>query len=145
MGWLLIGLLIAAAFLILLEWWARTDVDSAKRVLFWAAIGACILLCIFLVATGRGFAALVPVGISLWRFRNMGKAAREAGERVMRPRKGNMSRKEALEVLGLKEGASVAEVNTAYRRLMAVNHPDKGGSDWMAAKLNEARKVLLDD
>ncbi len=54
-----------------------------------------------------------------------------------------MSRAEALEVLGLEEDADEAAVKAAYRRLMARFHPDHGGSDWMAAKLNQARSVLL--
>ena len=54
-----------------------------------------------------------------------------------------MTRSEALEVLGLEDGASKTDVNEAYKRLMAQVHPDKGGSDWMAAKLNAARKTLL--
>ncbi|TNE63359.1 MAG: hypothetical protein EP335_09790 [Alphaproteobacteria bacterium] len=54
-----------------------------------------------------------------------------------------MSRDEALEVLGLQPGASEDEINAAYRRLMAQVHPDKGGNDWMASKLNEARRTLL--
>jgi len=56
---------------------------------------------------------------------------------------GRMSRAEALAVLGLGEGASPAEIRTAHRRLMRAAHPDQGGSDWLAARINEARDVLL--
>lgn len=56
---------------------------------------------------------------------------------------GGMSRGEALEILGLEEGADEAAVKAAYHRLMQQVHPDRGGSDWMAAKLNEARRILL--
>jgi hypothetical protein len=58
------------------------------------------------------------------------------------PRAG-MSRAEALEVLGLREGASNDEVRSAHRRLIVRSHPDKGGSDYLAAKINEAKDVLL--
>ena len=56
---------------------------------------------------------------------------------------GPMSRQEALAVLGLADGASEAEIRAAHRRLMRAAHPDSGGSDWMAARLNEAHDVLL--
>jgi hypothetical protein len=56
---------------------------------------------------------------------------------------GRMSRGEALAVLGLAEGASADEIRAAHRRLMRAAHPDGGGSDWLAARINEARDVLL--
>lgn len=56
---------------------------------------------------------------------------------------GPMSRDEALKVLGLHESASDDEIRAAHRRLMLQNHPDKGGSDYLAAKINEARDTLL--
>nr|WP_242480403.1 DnaJ domain-containing protein [Rhodovibrio sodomensis] len=56
-----------------------------------------------------------------------------------------MSRAEALEILGLPEGASREEVQRAYRSLIKKLHPDTGGSDWFAAKLNEAKRVLIGD
>lgn len=59
------------------------------------------------------------------------------------PRSGPMTRAEALAVLGLAEGASTAEIRAAHRRLMRTAHPDQGGSDWLAARLNEARDTLL--
>jgi hypothetical protein len=54
-----------------------------------------------------------------------------------------MSRAEALAVLGLKEGASAEEVRAAHRRLMKEFHPDRGGSDYLAAKINQAKDILL--
>ncbi|MFA7431502.1 MAG: hypothetical protein WCZ23_15185 [Rhodospirillaceae bacterium] len=56
---------------------------------------------------------------------------------------GTMTRQEALDVLGLADNTDDDQVRAAYRRLMARAHPDQGGSTWMAAKLNEARSVLL--
>ena len=46
-------------------------------------------------------------------------------------------------MLGLDEGASDADVQEAWVRLMRVVHPDGGGSDWLAARVNQARDVLL--
>lgn len=60
------------------------------------------------------------------------------------PRGGPMSRAEALEVLGLAEGATSEEIRAAHRRLMRAAHPDQGGSDWLAARINQARDILLE-
>jgi curved DNA-binding protein CbpA len=54
-----------------------------------------------------------------------------------------MTRPEALEVLGLSSSASKSDIQAAYLRLMRAAHPDRGGSDWIAARINQARDVLL--
>ena len=49
----------------------------------------------------------------------------------------------ARDVLGLSEGATEAEIRAAWLRLMRTAHPDGGGSDWLAARVNQAKDVLL--
>jgi hypothetical protein len=68
---------------------------------------------------------------------------RSAAPPPPRGRAGRMTREEALQVLGLQAGADEAAIRAAHRRLMRGAHPDQGGSDWLASRLNEARDTLL--
>ncbi len=56
---------------------------------------------------------------------------------------GAMTRDEALSVLGLKDGATREDVVRAHKRLMQKMHPDRGGSSYLAAKINQAKETLV--
>jgi DnaJ homolog subfamily C member 19 len=102
-------------------------------------------LLVGMVAAGTAYASRAVI-LALSR----GGAARAAGAAAPRfPRafaggfEEEMTRKEALLVLGLREGSSKEQIRAAHRKLMRLNHPDNGGSTFVATKVNEAKDQLL--
>jgi hypothetical protein len=54
-----------------------------------------------------------------------------------------MSKREAALILGVRESATPERIKEAHRRILLLNHPDRGGSAHIAAKINEAKDLLL--
>lgn len=76
-------------------------------------------------------------------WRPAGEAQRDSWRSEARRRSGAMSQDEAYEVLGLQKGASREEVVRSHRSLMKKLHPDHGGTTDLAARVNEAKEVLM--
>lgn len=86
---------------------------------------------------------LVPIAwraLAFWR-------SRQSKTKSHPPKTSNtqLSKVEALDILGLKPQASRDEIIAAHKRLMQKAHPDRGGNDWLASRINAAKDTLLDE
>jgi hypothetical protein len=159
---LVAGLALLVLLLVLVRGYVGTDVKSLLKGFRFSGGILLALLTLVLVATGRdAFAFIAASGAWALLFGstppwhrnpygaggNAGSAgandARAGSGRNVPAGRSSMSREEALNVLGLKEGASIADIRAAHRRLILQTHPDKGGTNYLAAKINEAKDVLL--
>lgn len=77
--------------------------------------------------------------------RHHGAAWRERRGPATRAPTGSMTAREAREILGVSESTSRDDIVAAHRRLMQKMHPDRGGSHYLASKINQAKDVLLND
>ena len=143
---LALGLAVLAAALGAAHAFSRASVASVKSFLAWVAALGGLALAALLFLSGReslamsGLAFAGPLLLNVWRGRG---GPGPGSSRSASPSPGRMSRKEALEILGLREGASDGDVRAAWVRVMRGVHPDGGGTDWLAARVNQARDVLL--
>jgi len=90
----------------------------------------------FIVGVGAIAAAIA--GRSFLR-----RSAQGAEQWVKGGFKAKMDRKEALAILGLKDNVALkTRLKDAHRQIMLANHPDRGGSPYLASKINEAKDLL---
>ncbi|VAW53503.1 DnaJ domain protein [hydrothermal vent metagenome] len=167
---LIILIAVAAIALILWHKISKTKGEKRKKMILWSIIGSVLAILAVLAVTGHlniitamiaGAVALLPRAIQMAKYlpfinrlyqqhgRQHGQQHKQQNARQNNQQqsqanaKQNMSVDEALQVLGLEASYTEDDVVQAHRRMMQKVHPDRGGSDYLAAQINQAKEVLL--
>ena len=153
---LFLALVALAGIMWYLGWYNRATPEQRNRSLrsiLLYGVGAAILV---LVLTGRipwlfaMISAAVPwlnralAAKRAWKsFEEFNKPGQSPGQNTQPPGSSHVGIEEAYQILGLEPGATEQEIIDAHRKLMQKIHPDRGGSDYLAARINQAKATLL--
>ena len=159
MARLIILIAVAAIALILWHKITKTSGEERKKLVLWSVIGGVLAVLAMLAVTGHlniitaaiaGLVALLPRAMQLVKYLpfvsrlyQQNKTGQQQAQTPPPQGKQTMSTEEAMEILGLKAGYKDEDVVQAHRRMMQKVHPDRGGSDYLAAQINKAKDTLL--
>ena len=154
-------ILIAVIGIALILWHkiTRSKGDERKKMVFWSIIVSLGVILAILAVTGHlniitaaiaGLVALLPRAMQFAKYlplinrlyQNNNQQHQQQAQ-TPPPGRQTMSPDEAREVLGLKPGHTKDDIIQAHRRMMQKVHPDRGGSDYLAAQINKAKETLL--
>lgn len=156
-------ILIAIISIALILWHKIGKASGAerKKLIIWSVVSGIIAVLALLAVTGHlnvitaaiagaiallpkllQFAKYLPFISRLYAQKNQ-QQEQYRGQTPPKNGKAAMSTDEAMEVLGLNPGYTKDDVIQAHRRMMQKMHPDRGGSDYLAAQINQAKDTLL--
>lgn len=151
--YLSIGIVLVLAIHTLLRFLTRAEPATIRKA---SRIGLVLLLVLALLlfirvglphmAAITGFVALLATLVRRFMLaRNLYHTATGKNGKAGKSRKSpaRMDAAQAQQILGLEPDATADEIRAAHKRLINKNHPDKGGSEYLASQINEARDVLL--
>ena len=153
-------IILAIAAIAYLIWFKikKAKGEEKKKLIIWSIAGSVIAVLGFLAVTGRlnfitaaitGAVALLPKAAQLLRYLPILNKVRQQASSSNQQRNSQapsqtaMNHKQACDVLGIPTDASKEEIIKAHKRMMQKVHPDRGGSDYLAAQINQAKDTLL--
>ncbi len=154
MGRLIILIGIAFAGLMIWQKYQKQNPEERKKFLMRTGFWALLAILVLLAVTGRihwigaAITALIPLVRSLFGlavrvipFLAEHKQQQQTGTEV--PASANLDEEEAWKILGLQPGACKEDIILAHKKLIQKLHPDRGGNDYLAARINLAKDLLI--
>ncbi|MDH5388286.1 MAG: DnaJ domain-containing protein [Gammaproteobacteria bacterium] len=154
-------IILAIAAIAYLIWFKikKAKGEEKKKLIIWSIAGSVIVVLGFLAITGRlnfitaaitGAVALLPKAAQLLRYlpilnkvRQQASNSNQQQSNQQSPSQTAMNHKQACDILGIPPDATKEEIIKAHKRMMQKVHPDRGGSDYLAAQINQAKDTLL--
>jgi hypothetical protein len=154
----LIALLIILGIVYLVKYIRKQPKEMRPRLLLKYGLYALAIVLILLVLTGRvhwvaaAIGALLPIlqrllflGMRFMPFLKFWQSHKQQTQGSSAPSStGKMNLKQAKEIFGLDTIESIEQITKRHRELMQKNHPDRGGSDFLASQINEAKEILIE-
>ena len=148
-GWcdsmvLVLGIIFLIFLIFLFDWIISSEKEIFKEKIRTVIVIISILLSILFLFFGLYYFSTFFVSLAIWFFKR--KVFFDLIVRLFK-KKNNSSipLSEAYDLLGIDENASIDNINKAHKELITRLHPDKGGSSYLSARINEARDIIMNE
>ena len=141
---LVLGIIFLIFLIFLFDWIISSEKEILKEKIRTVIVIFSILLSILFLFFGLYYFSTFFVSLAIWFFKR--KVFFDLIMRLFK-KKNNSSipLSEAYDLLGIDENASIDNINKAHKELITRLHPDKGGSSYLSARINEARDIIMNE
>lgn len=139
-----LGIIFLIFLIFLFDWIISSEKEIFKEKIRTVIVIFSILLSILFLFFGLYYFSTFFVSLAIWFFKR--KVFFDLIMRLFK-KKNNSSipLSEAYDLLGIDENASIDNINKAHKELITRLHPDKGGSSYLSARINEARDIIMNE
>ena len=141
---LVLGIIFLIFLIFFFDWIISSEKEIFKEKIRTVIVIFSILLSILFLFFGLYYFSTFFVSLAIWFFKR--KVFFDLIMRLFK-KKNNSSipLSEAYDLLGIDENASIDNINKAHKELITRLHPDKGGSSYLSARINEARDIIMNE